>query len=137
VTVGGRRSDDPVEALGLPETLEGMLERPALFDPSVHGDSGAQRGVLHCFEQRHRDRDLLTEGRLFGVPERHDQEVGRDENRVLGARHADRRVEHGRVEAAREGDEDSARPGWNREAPTRARTAHERGRDHGRGNRDQ
>ena len=59
-----------------------------------------------------RDRDLVAQRRVLGVAERHEQEVGRDERRVLGLREPDRRVEHGRVErAAGERDEDAPRAG--------------------------
>ena len=99
-----------VEALHLPQPAQRVRQRAPLLDPRVDRHAGAQRGVLDRLEQRHRDRDLSRSGESSAYCERHDEQVGGHEHRLLGARDADRRVEHGRVErAAGERHEDPAR----------------------------
>ena len=124
----GRR-DDPLEPLDLPQPAERVRQRASLLDPRVDRDTGAQRRVLDRLEQRHGDCDLVPPRSLLRVLQRHDEQVGRDERRLLGAGDANRRIQHRRVERARERDEDAPLALVTRPWPAGAVDEHGGGRD--------
>ena len=64
------------------------------------GTPARSDGVLDRLEQRHRDRDLLLHRSVRRLLERHDDQVGGNERRLLGARDPDRRGQHRRLERA-------------------------------------
>ena len=95
----GRRDDDAVERLDLPEAAERVDRRAAALDARVDRHACAPRCELDGFEDRHRATELaVLDRRVEAELEGHDQEVCGDEHRVLGARDAKRRVEDGRIE---------------------------------------
>ncbi len=99
MTGRGRRDDDPVEGLHLPEPLQRVDGRAPTLDARVDGDTRAPRRELDGLEDRHRSAELaVLHRRLKAVLERHDEEIRRNENLVLGARDPEGRVEHDRVE---------------------------------------
>ncbi len=108
--------------------LQRVDGRPAALDPRVDRNARAQRGVLDRLEQRHRRRDLLLHRRVLRLLERHDDQVGGNERRVLGAGDPDPGGEHGRVErAAGERDEDPlGAAGCDRRAAPAERDSRER-----------
>ena len=98
VAVRGRRSDDAIERLGLPQEPQRVGERPALLDASVDRHPCAERSPLDRLEQRHRDLHLLPKRRLRVVLARDDHEIRGDERRLVRMGDPDRRVEHRLVE---------------------------------------
>ncbi len=109
----GCRDDDAIERLDVPEAAERVDRRAPALDAGIDRYACASGGELDRLEDRHRATELpVLDGRVEAELERHHQEVGGHEHRILGARDAKRRVEDGRIELAiGERDEEPRLPG--------------------------
>ena len=97
----GRRDDDAIEGLDVPQAAERVDRRATALDARVDRNPCAARRELHRLEDRHRPAELrVLNGRVEAVLERHDHEVRGHEHRVLSACDAECGLEHHRIELA-------------------------------------